>query len=122
MTSIAKVTPPQIHRPEGPGINLYEFTFDYRKQYDLGKKIYYTYWQFVKSSDMTWSQKDTGDAVKENVYPGKDFKFTQYTPGQLVIATDPADDKYTPGQFEDKDSKYPLVDLSKEYTEDTTQS
>jgi hypothetical protein len=95
---------------------LNEFEFDYR-EYDPSKKIYYTYWQFMKDSGKVWKQKSS-DEVVENVYPGKDFKFTKYTAGTLTIADKPDDDKYDKGSFEDKGPEYPMVDLSLEYSED----
>jgi hypothetical protein len=96
---------------------LHEFKFEYRKSYDLGKKIYYTYWQFMKNSGKVWKQK-TGSEVEENVYPGKDFKFTEYTPGILKIADKPDGDTYSKGSFSDKGPEYPMVDLGLAYSED----
>lgn len=95
---------------------LSEFKFEYRKSYDLGKKIYYTYWQFMKASDKTWKQKEQDD-VPENTYPGTDVEFTAYEPGILTIATDPNSDTYAVGSFVPK-KEYMLVDLSKSYSED----
>ena len=115
----AGANPPSI-RPTnlfGPYLKLLDFKFDYR-DYDIGKKIYQTYWQFVKSGDNTWKQKSS-DEVVENVYPGKDFNLTEYTPGTITIESDPKGDKYVKGTFADKSPNYPLVDLSKEYSEDS---